>query len=109
MAFGALKDQKVGMVAIMCMMCLSTIQVPCKLKNAVQMIRMLEGMLVASYRKIFLKKVALVFLLPKFVILLSSDFYFLFMNLYQCFFIYCAYIVSIFWQALRRWMQDIVR
>lgn len=48
MVFGVLKDQKVGKAAIMCMKYLSTILAPRKLKNAMQMIHMLEGMLVVS-------------------------------------------------------------
>lgn len=52
MVFGVLKDPKVGMVAIMCMKYLFTILALCKLKNAMQMIHMLEGMLVESYSKI---------------------------------------------------------
>lgn len=46
--FGVLGDQKVGKVAIMSMKSLSIILVHCKLKNALPMIHMLEGMLVVS-------------------------------------------------------------
>jgi hypothetical protein len=45
MEFGVLKDQKTGKVVIMCMKCLSTILALYTLKNAMQMIHMLEGML----------------------------------------------------------------
>lgn len=48
MEFGVLKDQKTGKVVIMCMKCLSTILAPYTLKNAMQMIHMLEGMLAVS-------------------------------------------------------------
>jgi len=43
-----LKDQKTGKVVIMCMKCLSTILALYTLKNAMQMIHMLEGMLAVS-------------------------------------------------------------
>lgn len=48
MEFGASRDQKIGKVVIMYMKCLSTILVPYALKNAMQMIHMLEGMLAVS-------------------------------------------------------------
>lgn len=45
MVFGVLKGQRVGMAAIIFMSYQSTIQAPLKLKNAMQMIHMQEGML----------------------------------------------------------------
>jgi hypothetical protein len=48
MVFGVLKDQKDGKAVIMSMKYLYTILAPCELKNAMQMIHMLEGMLVIS-------------------------------------------------------------
>lgn len=53
MVFGVLKAQKAGKVVTMCMKYLSTIQVHCKLRNAMQMIHMLEGMLAVSVSKQF--------------------------------------------------------
>lgn len=53
MVFGVLEDQKAGKVVIMCMTYLSTIQVHCKLRNAMQMIHMLEGMLAVSVSQQF--------------------------------------------------------
>lgn len=53
--FGVLKDQKDGKAITMSMKCLSTILAPCKLKNAMQMIHMLEGMLVVSFTLQLLK------------------------------------------------------
>ena len=90
------------MVAIMCMKYLSTILVPCESKHAMQMIRMLEGMLVVSYRKKVSKKVAQVFLLPNLVILLATNFYCQIMDFFQHFFIHRTYIVCFLRQNLRR-------
>lgn len=59
MEFGVLKDQKAGKVVIMCMKCLSTILAPYTLKNAMQMIHMLEGMLTISIFQQFFEIVKL--------------------------------------------------
>jgi hypothetical protein len=48
MVLGVLKDQKDGKAVIMSMKYLCTILAPCELRNAMQMIHMLEGMLVVS-------------------------------------------------------------
>lgn len=48
MVLGVLKDQKVGKAVIMSMKYLCTILAPYELKNAMQTIHMLEGMLVVS-------------------------------------------------------------
>lgn len=53
MEFGVLKDRKAGKVVIMSMKYLSSILAHCKLKNAMQMIHMLEGMLALSVSKQF--------------------------------------------------------
>jgi hypothetical protein len=111
MVLGVLKDQKDGKAIIMSMKYLCTILAPYELRNAMQMIHMLEGMLVVSVSQQLLN-IAKVSLNSK----VTLD-YNLPIHIYICMYVCITYIqvcvshdvliVFLLKQALIRWQADI--